>query len=347
MIFVTTTVVNVWAQQKPHYTMYMANPYLINPAMAGSEDFVDIKMGFREQWSGIKDNPRTYYLSGHTAIGKSHSIYHHYSENKNWAGVGGMVLRDETGVISTTSALVTGTYDFGVTKGIGYGYGKHHDGIRAIAGLSVGLQAYQVDVSKFEQITIDEIVANDPALMAVGSNNKFLPDGNFGLWLYQDHLFYLGFSSMQLFGNKLDFTEANKGKLNRHYFLTGGYHMQIGTELWFFPSFVVKKVGAAPYSVDINGSLEYKDGLLWGGVSYRHADAINLLLGTVIAHQYEVAYSFDITTSGLRKGAIDGKTFYGTHEIMIGYRILPRATLANAVDHQGRNMMNKHKNRHH
>src|SRR6476620_7170662 len=61
----------LYAQQKPHYTQYILNQYIINPALTGIENYVDIKVSHRQQWVGLQDAPVTTYLTIHGPIGKS------------------------------------------------------------------------------------------------------------------------------------------------------------------------------------------------------------------------------------------------------------------------------------
>src|SRR5574339_1065151 len=61
---------NCLSQQKPHYTQYILNQYVINPAITGIENYVDVKLSHRHQWVGIQDAPVTTYLTIHSAIGK-------------------------------------------------------------------------------------------------------------------------------------------------------------------------------------------------------------------------------------------------------------------------------------
>src|SRR3954462_3377224 len=61
------------AQQKPHYTQYILNQYILNPALSGIENYVDIKVSHRHQWVGIQDAPVTTYFSIQGPIGKSDS----------------------------------------------------------------------------------------------------------------------------------------------------------------------------------------------------------------------------------------------------------------------------------
>src|SRR5438105_14030797 len=58
------------AQQKPEYTQYILNNYILNPALTGIENYTDIKISHRHQWVGLQDAPVTTYLTIHKPIGK-------------------------------------------------------------------------------------------------------------------------------------------------------------------------------------------------------------------------------------------------------------------------------------
>src|SRR5215203_2739933 len=68
--FLVIISVVVQAQQRPHYTQYILNNYIINPAVAGIENYTDVKISHRHQWVGIQDAPVTTYFTIHKAIGK-------------------------------------------------------------------------------------------------------------------------------------------------------------------------------------------------------------------------------------------------------------------------------------
>ncbi len=324
--FLLSVVFQVNAQQKAQFTQYMTNSYLINPALAGAEDFVDLKAGYRQQWVGFEGAPTTYYVSGHSPIGEQHEYYHYKGEHVNWHGAGGMIMKDEAGAISQTSFLASYSYNMGITKGKGFGRNRRA-GIRASFALSAGFQQFALNLSDLE--FVDGETDN---VEGSGTFNKNLPDGNLGTWIYNDD-FYVGLSVQQLLGTKIQFQGSDIGvsdqsRLNRHYVLTGGYRLPISyDDIAFIPSFLVKGVGGAPVSFDINGKFEYHH-MLWAGLSYRHNDALAILIGALINYQYEVAYSFDFTTTDIRQHAR-----VGTHEITIGYRLLPRRQLHNAEDH--------------
>src|SRR5579872_3103556 len=51
------------AQQKPQYTQYVLNNLLINPAVTGIENYIDVKTGYRSQWTGLQGAPVTSYIT--------------------------------------------------------------------------------------------------------------------------------------------------------------------------------------------------------------------------------------------------------------------------------------------
>src|SRR5690349_17519334 len=58
------------AQQRPQYTQYILNNYILNPALTGIENYTDLKLSMRDQWVGLNGAPKTMYLSVHKTIGK-------------------------------------------------------------------------------------------------------------------------------------------------------------------------------------------------------------------------------------------------------------------------------------
>src|SRR5438552_12446970 len=58
------------AQQRPHYTQYILNNYILNPALSGIENYTDVKLSVRDQWVGLNGAPKTCYFSIHGPIGK-------------------------------------------------------------------------------------------------------------------------------------------------------------------------------------------------------------------------------------------------------------------------------------
>jgi hypothetical protein len=65
--------------------------------------------------------------------------------------------------------------------------------------------------------------------------------------------------------------------------------------------------------LDLGARVIYKDEL-WAGLTYRSRDAVCFLLGYMFKNYLMVGYSYDFTTSNVRKYSS------GSHEIMLGIR---------------------------
>ena len=66
--FYVTTFLSIWlsiayAQQAAQYSLYMLNPYGVNPAAAGLDNTLVATGGYRTQWTGLDGNPTTQYVN--------------------------------------------------------------------------------------------------------------------------------------------------------------------------------------------------------------------------------------------------------------------------------------------
>ncbi len=315
------------AQQLPQYTQYMINSYLINPALAGTEDFIDMKVGYRNQWGGAFGGqaPKTYYVSAHSAIGKPHEYYHHKGENQNWHGVGGMVIGDQTGPTSANSFLLSYSYNMGIIKPRGSGIYKK-GGVRASFGLFAGLKQFKIDWDK-----ITTAVPEAPQNLG-GVQGKLKPEISIGTWIYGEK-WYVGLSSFQLLNSSVDYSDfatderngnSSIGTLTQHFFVTAGAKVPLSEMVNWIPSILFKGVAGAPLALDINSRFDYDDSY-WVGASYRHGESVSLMAGAVINYLVEVAYSYDIVINNASKYNANG-----SHEITLGFRINPNSHLHNA-----------------
>ena len=70
-LLVLIAFVHVQGQQAPHYTQYMYNMNVMNPAYAGSKENISIGLLHRRQWVNIDDAPTTSTFSIHSPTGKN------------------------------------------------------------------------------------------------------------------------------------------------------------------------------------------------------------------------------------------------------------------------------------
>ena len=303
-----------YAQQRPQYTQYIFNNYILNPAISGIENYIDLKAGYRNQWQGLTDAPVTSYISLHAPLGKkftsgsatsfpeegnnpmNRSFVQTYKASEPHHGIGFHVVSDKTGPISRVDANITYAYHLGITENL-----------NLALGIAAGISRIHLDVSK---ITLEDEL--DPAIIA-GASSKSEPDLGAGIWLYGPR-YFAGISAQQLLGRPLSFSnnsEYNKGKLVPHLFFTAGYKFYLGEDIAAIPSTMVKYVAQLPASVDLNIKLAFKD-RFWVGGSYRKNDSFAALAGFNVGSFLNLSYSFDFTTSDLNSVS------NGTHEIVLG-----------------------------
>jgi type IX secretion system PorP/SprF family membrane protein len=274
---------SAWSQSDPMFTQYMFNELYINPAYAGSREYLSATALVRQQWMGIDGAPSTQTLSAHKPI------------LNNKIGAGLTFVNESIGVSKRTQLNANAAYRLAM--------GRNH--------LSFGLQLGMASIS--ENLSSLGLVNDNQ--FATNTGRKLAPNFGFGTY-YLTPTWYAGFSIPRMLQNRLDGSEGeldNRVNLSAwHYFMTAGSIHRINSEIKIKPSLMLKAVKGAPMELDINAMGIFRD-RLWAGLGYRTGDAVNLLVGAQINQQLRAGYSYDYTTSDL------GNFNSGSHELMIGY----------------------------
>lgn len=274
------------AQQVYQLTSYMMNDLAYNPAVAGSTLDLDVKLGYRNQWTGFDGAPKTFFASAHTNVLESKKV-----------GLGGLFFSDITGPTRRTGFNLSYAYHLLINQE------KQTYLSFGLAGTLVG---YRIDYN-----ALNPEVEEDAQLLD-SKQSKATGDANFGINYYNDR-FFAGFSMAQLMQSKIKINELEPISTARHYFLMGGYRFDINDKISVEPSTILKMVKGIPLHADINARVFY-DKQYWAGLSYRTHDAIAILLGVKLNNGISATYGYDITTSKINKVS------NGTHEIALGYR---------------------------
>ncbi|HEX8546967.1 MAG TPA: type IX secretion system membrane protein PorP/SprF [Cytophagaceae bacterium] len=336
LLFVLGSPIVLVAQQMPQFSMYIWNNYLINPAIGGAENSLDVKLGYRNQWVGLEGAPRTMYLTVHTQLGKrlqndedidvplKHGDHRPYSnvqralkykkkklpkppssyKARGHHGVGFQIMNDRIGPFNVNMMLLSYSYHLPLGKNV-----------YASLGTYMGFKNYNLNTSF---ISLTDVNDN-----AIGNQlSSMVPDGTLGGLVYGDR-FYGGFSVNQIMNYKLQFSDiqaAIQGRLARHYYLYGGYKIRMpNNDFTVVPSIMIRHLPNTRPSIDLNAKFNYMD-VLWTGFSYRHKDSFIGMLGFHFANQWDLGYSYDFTTSALTKYNS------GTHEVILGYRLINKKT---------------------
>lgn len=334
---------DLFGQQIPQFSQYIWNSYLINPAIAGADNFLEAKVGYRNQWVGLEGAPQTYYLTiqgqkGKKLINREDMDVVNRRRNRGFKkplnavdkalgysgrkyptapasfklkghhGFGGQIMHDRIGPFSTLGVYGSYAYHIPLARETYMSLGTF-----------LGIKQYRIDVDK---ITLTQ--AADNAIGNSANLTSIAPDAMVGLMVYAPK-YYVGISMDQMFNSKLKFQNttayavSGTGTLSPHYFLMGGYRVNLSEELAVVPSAIVRYNLGAPPSVDLTAKFNYKD-LIWAGASMRAKDAVIVLFGFSYRNMLDIGYSYDMTTSRIRQFS------RGTHEIVLTYRMVNKPT---------------------
>lgn len=306
------------AQQRPHYTQYILNPYVLNPALTGIENYTDIKLSYRNQWVGFPGAPQTVYATIHTPIGKEDyrtsttsfavpgenprgkQYWEEYTAAEAHHGVGASVVNYKTGYINRFYATASYAYHLGLSPKLNLS-----------AGFAAGISGVNVDASKIQ-------LANpvDPAIGGFTNElRKIKPELNAGVWLYSDQ-FFAGASVQQIIPQKINLVDDNlyKSTLVPHVFVTTGYRILAGDDVNVMPSVMLRYIPSMPLYVDVNVKAQYQD-RFWIGGNYRIKEGFAAMAGINISNVVNVGYSYDVNNSKYLLQYAQR----GTHEIVIGF----------------------------
>jgi type IX secretion system PorP/SprF family membrane protein len=293
-----------FAQQEVLYTQYMFNALALNPGYAGNKEF-NMNVTYRQQWTELQGAPKTMLLTIEKGIHK-----------KN-LGLGLHITKDEIGLQKHLSPFLSVAYRIRVSEKT-----------TLSSGIGIGFSQYQLDGTRFITST-----SGDPILQAK-LTSTILMDGKFGFYLSNDD-FYLGLSAANLFNNNVNYTGDKRNIIvpqKRHFFLMSGVVIPVSQKIKFYPSFLIKENFNQPTNADLNAFILI-DEKIWIGGSYR--TSVNLIgkdslqqdlvkraaaaasIQVYPARGMRIGYSYDFSIGGLNT------YFGGTHEISIGYALVP------------------------
>lgn len=278
---------SLYAQQYPVFTQYYFNELVLNPAYAGAHVQLSLTSSYRNQWVNFPGAPKTFSFSGHS------SLYN------GKMGVGLLINHDEIGSYGNENVYAY------------YSYKLHFRDATLSMGLSAGFNFLGVDFSN-----LDPLDPNDPSLLI--PLNEFKP--NFGTGVYYNRKnFFVGLSVPFILNSELSAASAENAAAAiveaRYYFIRSGVILPITPKetVKLNPSFLVRAQEGQPLSFDLNLGVIIHD-VLSTGVSWRSGDSFINFIDLKLSEKFHFAYSYDWTTSDIRKYS------NGSHEFMINYR---------------------------
>lgn len=275
ILFFTFSASYLFSQQYPWWTQYKVNQTLYNPAFCGTKRLIDIRLNYRNQWTGYDGSPKTYALALNARLWKGR------------VGVGGFIFKDDIGPFKKINSSITGAYHL-----------KFPD-----SELSFGVQGnYMVQRFNGNDITLRN--QQDKSINQFIEDKQSTFDGSFGLLYFNDR-FHLGIGANNVAGSSFEYYKNDslkKGTYTNvaHYNISAGFNWADDVDYTFENSIFASYVPGVPFAFDYTLRFHMKKQLI-AGVSFRLNDAIALQLGYTIQEKFQISYSYDIVTSPLRK----------------------------------------------
>lgn len=279
----------VTAQQTPVFSEYNYNPFLINAAYAGIENGAEAILsnsGLNNEFNG---SPKNISFTFNTRL------------NEGKMGLGAGIINDEIGVTSATSVFAAYSYKIYLNDNA-YPYWKVYDRSFISFGITAGALIYNEDLLQLG-------LQDDPNFAE--NINSTLPAAGVGI-LYGGGNFFAGASIPNVLGDT--FSNQENLNLSRPIYAYTGYHIatsQYNPELILKPSMLFKYENGAPFQVDVNLSMNYKN-FLEVGAGYRSSSSLNFIAGFYLFKNFRALYNYSQNSSDA--------PIANTHGIILSYR---------------------------
>lgn len=289
LVFFFLSILKASAQQEPHFTQYMSNMSVINPAYATDTPAI-LNLGtlYRYQWAGIKGAPKTLTLFAHTPV--NDKIEAGFSLVSDDIGDG---VKKQTNLFADLAYIL----QLNETQKLSF-------------GLKAGFSTISTNFNGFE--------LNDPRPdLAFENTNETVPNIGVGAYYFTDN-YYIGLSVPNILTSEHYGSSGNQinsfGTHRVHGYLTGGYVFDINENFKLKPAAMAIFVQGAPVSVDLTANVLYNEKFELGA-AYRFGDAVSVLMNVNVTPNLRVGYSYDYTISNL------SQFNSGSHEIVLLYNL--------------------------
>jgi type IX secretion system PorP/SprF family membrane protein len=286
------------AQQTSLSNFYNFNEYLLNPAEAGANNFIEGTASHRIQWQGIEGAPTTTFFGMHGAVNEK-------------MGIGAKITVDQTDILKQFNAALSYAYRIKLNEKANLSFG--------VSGMMV-----QNSVGYGDAVVgnlADEVVNG-------GSESGIAFDAEAGVML-QYHKFRFGVASAHLFESGVGYDLPGNGgegtfERVRQFSAYTSYEFDLSDNWKVEPFVLVRNQGVESLQFEVNALTTWKE-ILHLGAGYRQEAGFIGRVGFQITDQIVAAYAYEMGTTGVASYS------NGSHEFMLGYRLASRAKKAKDV----------------
>lgn len=300
----------VFGQYIPNNAQAFQLATVYNPAFSGVENYTDLKLGYRNQWSGYGANaPKFLNLSFNTRLRQPLNLEYNTMRisrpsviqpanlprrKRSLHGLSVNVFKSEFGVIKQTGGVVGYAVNYPFIKNV-----------RVAAGMSAVIdnRTLRLDGLTFEQPDpFYEHLLNSPTSQLDLSLRG-------GVLLYSNR-FYFGFSYLSLLNQSIESSQVTF----EDKFYTASLHAGVSFDLSHSVS--LKPSALVYFQIDKRLLIDYNVKTYftnkgWLGITYRNSGNGMGMLGFNATPFLSAAYSYEVAFGGLQQFT------NGSHEIML------------------------------
>ncbi len=256
------------AQNEAIFNHYILNPILVNPAVAGFEDFHKVHANARIQWVGFDQGaPETFAVTYNGPVGKTF-------------GLGAMVFTENIASLNRTRIQLDYAFRYPLEK------------VKLAFGFSTEWTQ--------ERLSVDNALVDPTELLiqdGIEGINRF--DATLGGYALIKDKTFVGLTFPNLISSRIGDIDqgSTESTLFNYYTIMAGHRFGIeGTDFELEPSMFIKQLRNVPLQLDFNVKAHFLQEKITTGLTYRSGTggAIGLLLGTKI-NALRVYYSYDVS----------------------------------------------------
>ncbi|SFT64150.1 type IX secretion system membrane protein, PorP/SprF family [Algoriphagus locisalis] len=300
--------------QDVQYSQFYANPFYLNPALAGSTELTRVGVNFRNQWPALDQSFIAY------------TAYADFFSKKYNSGIGVVVSGARESFTQSTTSEIGLVYSYRLRLGE-----KRflHVGTQ-VSFLSRDVLFDQVILGT--QIDIDKgVIVGEPGNGFTGDSRLRAADMNAGL-LYYEEKFWFGFSAFHLLEPQISYLEVNSNRLPVKYSFHGGvrFNLAPGNINDYFNNTDQERSLALAFNYKSQGVFDQLDigaefyfeplilGFWYRGLPTKYnlpnSESLIGLIGVEFDSGLDFGYSYDFSISKLGQ-RVSG----GAHEISVRY----------------------------
>lgn len=297
-------------QVSPLSDQFLINPFLTNPALAGTGSKGPLSISARQQWVGMRGAPAFQSATYHTTLNEKQQRFNPWgfvNKGENAfgnVGIGGGLFKVKYGTISQAGIHLDYAYHVYMGKG------------RLSFGLAPMYEQYVINKSGF----IPPDGSNpDPLLDGVTKEVVHFVDVNAGVHYFSDKMF-AGFSVVQLFNSAVSFGDlsfptlgefSENPYLARSFYLYGGLTPALNKNLTLEPSVLLKYNAQSGIGFQVNLRATLNENFQ-AGLLYRYKESVGFFAGVrlgdvIFRYQFEAPFGTAVQTR------------FTTNQVLIGY----------------------------